>query len=361
MVYLKINSLSILYIAKSSDEVLGSKLEPVLESKYVKKVFLIRDKPYPSKSEKLDQIIICNKNKYLKIAKKIVVSLKTILKYEITYIVSVHLHPHGFIGFFLSALTGVKQIHLINAGEREIWYGGRVIKLINLFVIKRISTLIVQGDNTKRYLIKNGIIESRIKVIPNSLLDYEKPNSLENFRHVDFVTVSRLVKNKKTKQLLECIDFVASKINKEIIINVIGDGPELQNLKNWYEYKPLSPMKVNFLGMVSNCLIRDYYESSRFFALITEGEGVPRSMLESMAYGCIPFVSNVGDISDYITDNENGFLININTNETIVNKLFQLLNLNIAETTRISKGVYQSSITVSELQIIEKYNDVFKT
>jgi hypothetical protein len=47
-----------------------------------------------------------------------------------------------------------------------------------------------------------------------------------------------------------------------------------------------------------------------------------------MNFGCIPIVSDISCISQYITDNKNGYLLNPNTIEVLEFKIFEALNLN---------------------------------
>lgn len=54
----------------------------------------------------------------------------------------------------------------------------------------------------------------------------------------------------------------------------------------------------------------ELYSRSKISLASSLSDGVPNSMLESMLMGCFPILSNSGSASEYITNEENGFLLN---------------------------------------------------
>jgi glycosyltransferase involved in cell wall biosynthesis len=52
---------------------------------------------------------------------------------------------------------------------------------------------------------------------------------------------------------------------------------------------------------------------------------------EAMAYGCVPVVSKVSCLEDYITDGENGYLLDKLNSDTLVDSLKRLHQLKTSE------------------------------
>jgi glycogen synthase len=52
---------------------------------------------------------------------------------------------------------------------------------------------------------------------------------------------------------------------------------------------------------------------------------------EAMAYGCVPIVSKVSCLEDYITDGENGYLLNKLTPDALVHSLNRLHKITASE------------------------------
>jgi glycogen synthase len=56
---------------------------------------------------------------------------------------------------------------------------------------------------------------------------------------------------------------------------------------------------------------------------------------EAMAYGCVPIVSKVSCLEDYITDGENGYLLDQLTPDTLVDSIKRLHQLTSSELKRL--------------------------
>ena len=62
--------------------------------------------------------------------------------------------------------------------------------------------------------------------------------------------------------------------------------------------------------------IADYFLNADAFCLSSKFEGLPITLLEAFACGCIPICTAVGGIKDIIQDGVNGFLDHEITNES---------------------------------------------
>ncbi len=65
---------------------------------------------------------------------------------------------------------------------------------------------------------------------------------------------------------------------------------------------------VVFTGHIDDT--ESYFQRSKILVMPSRSEGLPTSMLEAMACGCVPVISNVGNVSDAATHSVNAFLIN---------------------------------------------------
>ncbi|MFT5214728.1 MAG: glycosyltransferase involved in cell wall biosynthesis [Patiriisocius sp.] len=103
---------------------------------------------------------------------------------------------------------------------------------------------------------------------------------------------------------------------------------------------------VVFHGFLPKNEIKMIYEKSHFILLPSKSEGFPKVIGEAMNYGCIPIVSDISCIGEYIKDNTNGYLLNPNT--------IEVLKIKISEAICLNKEVFTEWINYNYL-IAEKF------
>ncbi len=107
-------------------------------------------------------------------------------------------------------------------------------------------------------------------------------------------------------------------------IYFVGGGEETE------KYKELAAetLKVDyeFTGALKREALNELYKKSHIFCLPSLSEGFPKVLAESAAFGCVPIVSDISCIGQYILHEENGFLLKDISSEEIVWSIRQLLN-----------------------------------
>jgi glycosyltransferase involved in cell wall biosynthesis len=127
-------------------------------------------------------------------------------------------------------------------------------------------------------------------------------NKLKEIHNYVFLHIGRCHPQKNQMMLIKCIE----KLNKEglnIALLIIGAGFENEL---GLEIKEKSNSNIYFIGEKSN--IADYLLNADAFCLSSIHEGMPISLIESFACGCIPICTPVGGIIDSIENKKNGFI-----------------------------------------------------
>lgn len=83
---------------------------------------------------------------------------------------------------------------------------------------------------------------------------------------------------------------------------------------------------IYYEAMPRNSL-HQIYKKCQFIVLPSKSEGFPKVISEALNYGCVPVVSNVSAIGQYIQDGVQGFVIDDLTVEHLSQKLQTCLNL----------------------------------
>ena len=79
-----------------------------------------------------------------------------------------------------------------------------------------------------------------------------------------------------------------------------------------------------YCGLVSGERKREFLESLDVFVMPTYFEGLPMSLLETMSYGAVPVVTEVGSIPTVVKDGENGLFVKVKDVNSICNALKKL-------------------------------------
>jgi glycosyltransferase involved in cell wall biosynthesis len=166
-----------------------------------------------------------------------------------------------------------------------------------------------------------------------------------------FCFVGRLEKPKGVERIIEAFTMLPSEEKKHITqIDFVGDGTETEYFKN---LALKSGVKMNFHGFLPRAKVFELYKNTHFFLLpSTASEGFPKVIAEAMNFGCIPIVSNVSSIGQYIT-NENGFICTPTTSEK--------LNSILSEISKMEELILKQKAVkgreVSQYFTFENYNN----
>jgi glycosyltransferase involved in cell wall biosynthesis len=311
-------SLHLLVTVTFNDNQLRSHLLPLLALSEVRTVTLVADRP-PPPFEKLRVVVpprwlrrLCGRA-----GSKLLACLWIALRERPDWVIGFYFIPHGLNARIVSALTGAKSMYHMIGGERE-WQGGgansenRVLgrlpassSRLERFLLRLISScdaIATMGDLGRAILMARGIDPSRVHVIPPSVDITRFRSSNGGPRTYDVVTVGQLVPRKRTADLIRAVSDLRTR-RPDIKVAIVGAGPLEAELRALAQALDLSDA-VEFLGFRSD--VEDVYTAARVFVLTSESEGLPIAMLEAMATGLPPVVSDVGEIGSFLSDSHLG-------------------------------------------------------
>ena len=194
-------------------------------------------------------------------------------------------------------------------------------------------------------LIQGWGVTKPIEFIPNGV-DLV-PSSAEN-KDFDLISVCRLVSWKNLDEL------VIANAKAKTKLAIAGSGPEESKLK---ALALSTSSDVTFLGQLDEQDVIKALQKSKIFALLSEYEGLSFSLLQAMACGLPSIVSNAKGNTDVITNNSEGIVVDLNTQNNITNAIQQLL----AEPEKIkSFGLAASRKVESDYLQINQVNKVIK-
>lgn len=181
-------------------------------------------------------------------------------------------------------------------------------KAIPVAISKEIMKL-----TSEMYLVKFG---PELVYNPVDIKQY----AIKKKEHEGFiiVTVGRLSREKNHMLLLEAFKKL-NYIEKDMSMIIVGEGELRKNIEDYIKNESLEN-KVRLTGNVDN--VQDYLAMADLFVMSSNYEGLPLSVLEAMS-ASLPVVStDVGGVSDIVTDN--GILIKKGNVEELVKAILKM-------------------------------------
>lgn len=166
---------------------------------------------------------------------------------------------------------------------------------------EKLHTIIFPSHYLMAFFSDIYVTHNKKNVIYNSIATPENQNSNKIFsKQWDVIILSRLVKWKNIDLVFE------NMVNSNCEIIVVGDGPEMNYLKNSSKKNKLN---VFYSGGVSNAESLKYLKKSKIFVQVSSYEGFSHSLLEAMSLGLVCVVSDIPAHREIIEHNVNGIII----------------------------------------------------
>lgn len=162
-------------------------------------------------------------------------------------------------------------------------------------------------------------------IVDEKLQGYIKIAESKNFDiPLIFLFVGRMEIEKGAGRFIEAVTFLNENQRnniKEIIL--VGDGKDIPKIKR---IASTCPVQCNFIKTLNREDLDKYYAKSHILVLPSNAsEGFPKVISEAASMGCIPFVSSVSSIQQYIVHFHNGYLIDNLSSESISKCIEELI------------------------------------
>ncbi len=212
----------------------------------------------------------------------------------------------GYVAMRLAKKFNKPFIISVLGSDLNQWLYERKKRAKTLAGLEQASAIVAVSSHLKEILISEGISETKIHVIPNSV-HLEKfsprPSSLlkqrqDKFgRNFVFICVANLYLVKGVDLLIRAL----AKCKKTASVIILGDGPERNNLEKTVEEHGLQN-RVWFVGRRSHNEIPAWINASDALVLPSRSEGAPAVILEALACGKPVVATDTGFTKDVIDE-----------------------------------------------------------
>lgn len=131
---------------------------------------------------------------------------------------------------------------------------------------------------------------------------------------------ARIEKGQKRSELLIPLikKLQDTKLNYQM--EIAGDGTYFYELSNIIN-NDITLKHIHLLGQLNEKQMKDFWKRQDIFINLSDMEGCALTMLEAMSYAVVPIMTKVSGTEDFIEDGKNGFLVEKEDIDTMVEKI----------------------------------------
>lgn len=209
----------------------------------------------------------------------------------------------NLLGSLLTAIDGIPTVSSV----RNEKFGG-VFRETLAWLSSRVNVrTTINSSNAATRLVDRGVLPAgKTTVIPNAITvgPPRTSNTATADDILEWIAVGRLYPQKDYPNLLHAFSIVVSQ-QPNHRLSIAGSGPLQSEIENVVLNLNLSS-HVTLLGQRND--VADLLRKSDALVLSSAWEGMPNVVMEAMANGVPVVATNVGGVSELVTDGITGFL-----------------------------------------------------
>jgi len=236
--------------------------------------------------------------------------------------------PKGILReFIINQWCRVFRIPVVLHIHGGIFLMNKTSNKLYLFLVKEIfknsKAVIVLSNKEKESLLRNYqypnafILANCIDVPLFVGVKKEK-----QFPVPTFLFMGRIHESKGLNDIFEAFKLLKAD-NLDWGFILCGDGPLRKSIVPQFE--SILKDRFKYLGVVSGSDKLNAIRSADYFLLPSWFEGLPLSLLETMAAGLVPVVTNVGSVNYLVKDGENGIFVEQKNPQDLYQKMKKLI------------------------------------
>ena len=170
--------------------------------------------------------------------------------------------------------------------------------------------------------------------------------------------LGRIEPNKGMGEMLSAMERLKSEGRK---IRLRIAGKEEREGEYLPKFREALGEDFEYCGLVSGERKREFLESLDVFVMPTYFEGLPMSLLETMSYGAVPVVTEVGSIPTVVKDGENGLFVKVKDVDSICNALKKLDEDRVLLAQMSEKAQRTIQENFSAEKYVERLNEIYNS
>lgn len=206
-------------------------------------------------------------------------------------------------------------------------------------------------------MIKDKEPKAKVEVLYNAVQTF--PSNPYNADAKGILFLGRLGKRKGTFDLLDAIKRLDNKIPREVVFYLCGDG-EIEHVKERVSALNIEH-RIAHIGWIDGAQKESILQNTMINVLPSYNEGLPMTILETMAHGIPNISTRIASIPEVIKDGENGFMImpgDVESLTTCIERLVTDVELR-GKFSRVSYDLVTNDFSLNTN--IEKLKQIYKS
>lgn len=244
--------------------------------------------------------------------------------------------PSGLAGLIIAKTLGLPHVLTIIGGDvydptkRLSPHRYPLLNRVVAYILDHSDRVVAISNDVRQRTLDHYKIKRPIEVIGLGLKmqsNAAKPESSKDRipssvgKKFTMVTVGRLVKRKGLDNFIRSLSLLSDKNYRAVII---GEGPERAELHALTRRLGLEH-RVEFTGFISESLKCQHLAKADIFVLPSIHEGFGLVYLEAMQWGLPIVAGSVGGQTDFLTDEQTGFLVSPGNPNTLAKSIMKLM------------------------------------
>jgi glycosyltransferase involved in cell wall biosynthesis len=261
------------------------------------------------------------------------------------------LFPAAILGYWLAKKENCNHVITEHWSKVDSFLGKSLYSKSGKKAYNSAKFVTVVSEFLRKSLSKHFQSPENIKVVPNvvdtSIFSYKPKASAEKFT---FCCVAHWNGVKRPDLIFNALEKFSKQNQKPIVLNVIGEGPLLEELKNkkWN-------FEINYLGNLVRQQLAEKLQASDYFLHASDMETFSIVIAEALATGTPVLASNAGAIPELI-NNDNGLICN-NDVESWTKGISDLINTKF-DNQKISENAQGYNLNKVGDKFLELYKQI---
>lgn len=197
----------------------------------------------------------------------------------------------------------------------------RIFKWINSYVFKKAKIINPVSNHLKTILSDSYGIEEKVEVFPAGIdLDNFHPPDSRSEQPIQIISTRNFKPLYNQKLLMQAIPKI---IENENLVNfiLIGDGPERTSYQDQLKHY----QQVKWFGWKPRDFIAAELKQAHIYLSCSISDGTSSSLLEAMASGVFPIVTDIPANRDWIEDGVNGYLVHVDDPDFLTRRIIDAI------------------------------------